>query len=201
MLFLFSPISFSPGEVRNVGEGTEMFGNLLCWICYIPMVITEIVFLPFSDFLVIKDRAGIRDCFITAAALGLFIPFGKWSSQPAWNQIVKWFISFPASLFQLSLFFQFSRSLGLSSSSLYVQFSPGQEFTQEVPLQCFVNHTFLLPLIHQYLSVLFLQGFVVSLVLEWQIIWCVWDLVYYFSMAICILMWRILDVKKLLPKS
>lgn len=69
MLFLSSPISFSPGEARNVGEGTEMFGNLLCCICYIPKVITEIVFLPFSDFLVIKDRAGIQDCFITLLLL------------------------------------------------------------------------------------------------------------------------------------
>lgn len=70
------------------------------------MVITEIVFLPFSDFLVIKDRAGIQDCFIT---LLLLQDYSLWemiipASLKPNCEVVYQFFSFPFSVVSNSVF-------------------------------------------------------------------------------------------------
>lgn len=90
-------------ELRMWVEGQEglEISYVVCDIFHWQSLVWEIVFLLFPDFLVTKDRAGIQGCFILCCCSGI-MPLGSWTFQPAWNQTVKWLISFWAPLFQFS---------------------------------------------------------------------------------------------------
>ena len=120
---LSSPFSFHLvwGGVRNVGGGTERFRNLLCHMWYIPLAITHLrdCFPAFPRLSGTQDRAGIQDCFILCCDSGI-MPFGSWTVQPAWNQIVKWLICFELSFFSFLLpIFPFPFFLGPRAFMLF----------------------------------------------------------------------------------